>query len=126
MKVQVEVDCTVKYLVFQWDQYFVTESWEGLNLINDQLVFLDAIASLACGNESSNFQGHSKSEVKMKDIGYISLLEKRSFLQFRLIDFKECTMGEHMDIWDLLIQCINFYSHNLIFPVVFLSLIVYN
>ena len=36
------------------------------------------------------------------------------------------TMEEHEDIWDLLTQCINFYSHSLIFSVVLPSLIVYN
>ena len=36
------------------------------------------------------------------------------------------TLGEHVDIWDLLIQCIIFYSHSLIFPVILLLLIVVN
>ena len=37
-----------------------------------------------------------------------------------------CTMREYVDIWDLLTQCINFYSHSLIFPAILPPLIVYN
>ena len=51
---------------------------------------------------------------------------KLQHLQSQLKASMQCTLGEHMDIWDLLTQCINFYSHSLIFPVILPSLIVYN
>ena len=37
-----------------------------------------------------------------------------------------CTKGEHVDLWDILTRCINFYSHSLIFTVILPSLLVYN
>ena len=63
--------------------------------------------------------------VSMKSRSWLPLAESTWRHHPHTIQSKlHCTLGEH--IWDLLTQCINFYSHSLIFPVILPSLIICN